>query len=66
MHLVHKIYKHEVTHSESVTERTPIVQRSYELIHQIEKKIIVGDVNTNTGQDSAKYWNMEFTLGIQY
>jgi hypothetical protein len=51
MHVVHKIYKHEVTHSESVTERSPTIQRSYELIHQLEKKIIVGDLNANTGQE---------------
>jgi selenocysteine lyase/cysteine desulfurase len=51
MHLVHKIYKHEVAHSESVTEGSPIIQRSYELIHQPEKKIIVGDLNANSGQE---------------
>jgi hypothetical protein len=51
MNLVHKIYKHEVTHAESVTERSPIIQRSYELIHQLEKKIRVGDLNANTGQE---------------
>jgi hypothetical protein len=49
MHLVHKIDTHEVTHSESVTERSPIIQRSFELIHQLEKKIIVDDLSANTG-----------------
>jgi hypothetical protein len=51
MHLVHKIYKHEVANSESVTERSPIMQRSYELVHQLEKKIIMGDLNANTGRE---------------
>lgn len=51
MHLVHKIYKHEVTHPESVTEKTPIVQRSYELIHQMEKK-------DYSGRCKCKYWTI--------
>jgi hypothetical protein len=52
MHSVHKIYKHEMARSESVTEgRGPIIQRSYELIHQLEKKIIVGDLDVNSGQE---------------
>jgi hypothetical protein len=50
-HLVHKIYKHDVTHFESVTEGSPIIQRSYELIHQQEKKITVADLNSNIGQE---------------
>jgi hypothetical protein len=40
-----------VTHSESVTERSSIIQRSYELIHQLEKKIRVGNLYANTGQE---------------
>jgi hypothetical protein len=52
MHLVHKIYKHKVTRSESVTEgRSPITQRLYELIHQLEKKTTVGDLDANIGQE---------------
>jgi hypothetical protein len=51
MHLVHKIYKHEVTRSESVTGGSPIIQRPYELTHQLEKKIIVSDLDANFGQE---------------
>jgi hypothetical protein len=47
MHLVHKIQKHELTHSESVTEESPIIQRPYELIHQLKKYFMVGDLNLN-------------------
>jgi hypothetical protein len=35
-----------------VTEGSPITQASYELIHQLKKKIIVGDLNSNIGQEA--------------
>jgi hypothetical protein len=39
MHLVHNIYKHDVTHFEAVTEGSPIIQRSYEPTHQLKKTL---------------------------
>jgi hypothetical protein len=46
-----------------VTEgRNPIIQRSYELIHQLEKKIAVASLDANTGQEEREilvnYWKM--------
>jgi hypothetical protein len=67
MHLVHKIYKHKVTRSESVTGGRPIIQRSYELKYWLEKNIIVGNLNANIGKeerDISVKW-MELTWGVQ-
>jgi hypothetical protein len=41
-----------------VTEGSPIIQRSYELIYQLEKKITVGNLgnlNANTGQEDRYF-----------
>jgi hypothetical protein len=43
-----------------VTEgRSSIIERSYELMNQLEKKIIVHDLNANIGQEEIFQQNIE-------